>query len=197
MLLRYLAKQASDKNNFTINTITAANLTGTNSKDNIINSGARQTVSGGTGNDTIYGYASNVLYQYASGDGKDTITDYTAGQDKIKITSGAISSYSFSGDDVTFKIGSGSITVKDGNGKKITITDAQNKTTAQIYTNLASSADIFEDDNFISSSARIDDISEVTVDNFSVAEIKNFETFAQDNKFSANNFSEKPTGARK
>ena len=162
--------------------VTKVNASALTSGVSIIGSSANNSLTGGKGNDVLTGGAGKDVFVYASGDGNDTITDYTAGQDKIKIKSGTISSCSFSGKNVIFNIGSGSITVKNGKGKKITIIDANNKTTTKTYTNLASSADLLDDDNFISSSARIDDISGVTSDNYSVSEIKtfNYETLAQD-----------------
>ncbi len=52
----------------------------------------------------------------------------------------------------------------------------------RIYTNMASSADLFEDDNSVIGTARLEDIAEITADNYSVTEIKNYDTFAQDDK---------------
>lgn len=80
------------------------------------------TVKAGTGNDTIKSYSKNkVTYVYKSGDGKDIIDGFNFGTDKITISSGKVNSTSYSGNDVILKIGSGSITVKNGKGKKITI----------------------------------------------------------------------------
>ena len=52
------------------------------------------------------------MYQYASGEGKDTISGFGA-NDTLQITKGAIKSTLFSGDDFVLKFASGSITFKD------------------------------------------------------------------------------------
>ena len=157
---------------------------GSAGNDKLYGEAGADTLYGGAGNDTLTGGAGNDVFVYEGG--KDVITDYAAG-DKIKITKGTISKTAYSGNNVIFTIGNGTLTVKNGKNKSITITDANNNTTTQKYSNLASSADLFEDDNFISSSARIEDISEITADNYSVTEIQsaNFETLAQENKFTA------------
>ncbi len=74
---------------------------------------------GGGGNDTLTGGNGADVFVYASGGGKDVITDYTAGVDKIRLTSGKISRTSYSGRDVIFKIGTGTLAVKNGKGKKL------------------------------------------------------------------------------
>ena len=114
------------------------------------------------------------------------ITDYTAGQDKIKISSGTISKTSCSGSNVIFTVGSGTLTVQNGKGKKITITDANNKTTTQTYFGDRNSNALWfteDDTSFISSSANLDAVTEknYSVVNFSATD---FENFAQIETFS-------------
>ena len=88
----------------------------------ILDGGAgNDTLIGGKGDDTLTGGAGKDIFVYAKSTGNDVITDYTAGVDKIKISSGTISNTSYDGDDVIFKIGTGTLTVKDGKGKAITI----------------------------------------------------------------------------
>ena len=155
--------------------------------DILIGGSGKDTLSGGAGNDKLTGGAGNDVFIYSAG--KDTITDYAAG-DKIKISSGAISQTTYSGSNVVFKIGSGTLTVNDGKGKKITITDAQNKTTTKTYGAVAGSSSLWLDNNFISDENNIDSIAE---EKFSVAEFSatNFETVAQDFQFiSVNQFSQ-------
>ena len=72
-------------------------------------------VNGGTGDDYIYGNANDNVYIYASGDGKDTIENFTEG-DTINITSGKVDSSVTSGTDVILNVGKGSITLKDAIG---------------------------------------------------------------------------------
>ncbi len=156
---------------------------GSAGNDKLYGDAGADTLYGGAGNDTLTGGAGNDVFVYGNGDGKDVIADYASG-DKIKITSGTISKTAYSGSNVIFTIGSGTLTVKNGKNKNITITDASNNTTTQKYSNMASSADLFEDDNFISGTARLEDISEITADKYSVTEIQTtgYETFAQDDR---------------
>lgn len=96
-------------------------IVGNAGNDKLYGDDGADTLSGGKGNDTMTGGKGKDVFVYAKGDGNDTITDYTAGQDKIKISSGSISKTKVSGKDVIFTVGTGSITVKNGKGKKITV----------------------------------------------------------------------------
>ena len=130
---------------------------------------------GGSGNDTLTGGAGNDVFIYEGG--KDVITDYTAGKDKIKLSSGKITKTTYSGKDVIFTIGSGTLTVKNSKGKKITVTDSSNKT--QTY---SKTLDLIYDNNFVSENFSLDSISEKK---YSVTQIQNAqtETFTQDETF--------------
>lgn len=77
------------------------------------------------GNDTLYGGSGKDVFFYASGEGNDVIADFIK-NDKIHLTSGSIKKVTKSGNDVTFKIGNGSIKVQNAKGKEITIVDADN-----------------------------------------------------------------------
>ena len=87
----------------------------------IIGNSLANSIKGGKGTDTLTGGAGNDVFVYASGDGNDIITDYTANQDKIKITGAKISKTSLSGSDVILTVGSGTIKVKNGKGKSLSI----------------------------------------------------------------------------
>ncbi len=150
--------------------------------DKLFGEAGNDTLAGGAGNDTLEGGAGNDVFVYGNGEGKDVIADYAAG-DKIKITSGTISKTTYSGSDVVFTVGSGSVTVKDGKGKKITIVDASGKSTTQTYSGaVTGTSKLFVDDNFISDDNNLDAISKISADNYSVGKISatNFETLAQD-----------------
>ena len=120
-------------------------------------------MSGGKGNDTLTGGNGNDIFVYTNGDGNDIITDYTAKQDKIKLNSGSISSSSIKGSDVVLKIGSGSITVKKGKNKSITIIDSAGKSTSKVYgtssKNYVEEHWFTEDNNFST-----DDVSSIIKD---------------------------------
>ena len=78
------------------------------------------TIQGGKGADIITGGSGADVFEYASGDGNDTIKDYEE-DDVIKITSGTIDKISTAKNgNVTFKIGTGKIVVEDAGDKVIT-----------------------------------------------------------------------------
>ena len=112
---------------------TAVKITGNSLANSIKGGSAADTLIGGKGNDTLTGGKGNDVFVYTNGDGNDVVTDYTAKQDKIKLNSGTISSSSIKGSDVVLKIGSGSITIKNGKNKSITVVDSKNKSTSKVY----------------------------------------------------------------
>ncbi len=99
------------------------------------------SINGGTGNDTINGGSgSNTLTGGMGKDifvhnaDKDFITDYKVGEDKIKITEGEITSSSLSGFNVILNVeDKGSVTIKNGKGKKITVIDSNGNETSKVY----------------------------------------------------------------
>ena len=106
---------------------------GNDLKNSIVGGSGDDTFYGNGGNDTLKGGNGKDVFVYSSGDGNDIITDYTTGQDKIKLESGSITTSSLSGNDVVLKIGSGSIKVKNGKDKKITVIDKNGKSTTKVY----------------------------------------------------------------
>ena len=102
-----------------------------NAKNNTIYGGAGNNVlNGGAGNDTVSGGAGKDTFVYANGQGKDTISDYTAGQDTLQISSGAISKTALSNKDLVFTVGSGSITLKNAATEAISLKDSRGDYTA-------------------------------------------------------------------
>ena len=130
--------------------------------DKLLGGDGNDTLNGGAGNDTLTGGTGKDVFAYEGG--SDVITDYTAGQDTIKLISGTITRTSYSGNNVIFTVGSDAITVQNGKGKKITITDSQNKTTTQIYSQDVSYTNTrwfdADDNNFITDGIQIEDISD-------------------------------------
>ena len=87
---------------------------------------------GGSGSDILVGGAGNDTFAYALGDGVDVIKDYGVG-DTVKLTSGSITGKkaSANGKDVILNVNknkvTGSITLQNAVGKKITVEDANRK----------------------------------------------------------------------
>ena len=105
-----------------------------NSNANVIQGGSgNNTLVGGIGKDTLTGGSGKNVFLYSNGDGKDIITDYTAGEDIVKISSGSITKAAISKNNVVFTIDKGSITLQDAKNKKITVTDSNGNTSTQLY----------------------------------------------------------------
>ena len=104
-------------------------LLGNAGNDKLLGDAGADVLDGGKGNDTLTGGAGNDIFVYTAG--KDVISDYAAG-DKIKF-SAAISKSTISGSNVVFTVGSGTLTVKNGKGKKITIVDENGEETTKTY----------------------------------------------------------------
>ncbi|MBO4779583.1 MAG: calcium-binding protein, partial [Selenomonadaceae bacterium] len=88
------------------------------------------SLNGGEGNDTLTGSTNAEVFVYDSGN--DVITNYS-GEDTVKIAAGSIDSYYTDNADLIFMIGDGSLTLKDMQGRYITITDSSGNTTTQLY----------------------------------------------------------------
>ena len=137
---------------------------------------------GGAGNDTLTGGDGADTFVYSAG--KNIITDY-AEEDKIELAKGKISKTTYSGNDVIFKIGGGTLTVKDGNGKAITIIDSSGNETTATYSNAsARTLELLYDNNFMTDENNLDDITEAK---YSVTDIQDnkVEDFAQDSSILA------------
>ena len=142
----------------------AVNIIGNENNNSIKGGKGADTISGGLGKNTLTGGAGKDVFIYTSGN--DVITDYKAGEDSIKID-GTISGTSYKGKDVIFKVGDGTLTVKNSKGNEISVTDSSGKT--QTY---AKTLDLLYDNNFLADEFGIDDISEVTETNYSVGQIE-------------------------
>lgn len=163
-------------------------LNGGKGNDSLNGGAGVDTLIGGKGNDTLTGGKGKDVFVYSNGDGKDVITDYTAGQDKIKISSGSIRNTAYSGNDVVFMIGKGSITVKNGKGKKISVIDSNGKTTTKNYSKTTSQnvSELWfaEENNFVTA----DNLSDITKNDFTPTSLEkisatNYENLTQENKY--------------
>jgi len=132
----------------------AVSISGGTNSDEITGTAEADTINGGTGNSTLTGSAGNDVFVYEGG--KDLITDYTAGEE-IRIASGEISNYSYSGKNITFNIGNGTLTIKNAKNKEINIGG-----NSQVYVPKANAQtyDLLYDNNFTTDEFGIDDITE-------------------------------------
>ena len=102
-------------------------------KDSIVNNAINATLEGGAGNDKIINNAKNVeliggkgndnitvsggevgnIFSYSKGDGKDILFSFDE-KDSIRITDDSAVEANIDGNDIQFKVGTGSITIQDG-----------------------------------------------------------------------------------
>ena len=109
-------------------------LYGEAGNDLIKGEAGNDSINGGTGNDTLTGGDGSDIFIFGKESGKDTITDYTVGKDKIKIIDGGITGASISGSDLILEADrSGLITIKKGKDKKITVIDGTGATITKKY----------------------------------------------------------------
>ena len=98
-------------------------IVGGSGKDYLLGGKGNDTLNGGAGNDTLKGGAGNDVFIYTAGN--DIISDWAAG-DKISVGS-AISNVSLKGSDVVFTVGKNTLTVKNGEDKKLAIINSKGK----------------------------------------------------------------------
>lgn len=128
------------------------NILGNGNNNSIKGGNGADTINGGEGNDTLTGGTGEDIFVYESGN--DVITDYKSGEDKIEIN-GTIYDTSYKGKDVIFKVGNGSLTVKNSKGKEISVTDSNGN--SQTY---SKTFDLLYDNNFMTDDLALDFITE-------------------------------------
>jgi len=96
-------------------------LFGEQGSDKIYGGDGADYLFGNTGNDLLWGGDGADIFYFEKGDGKDTIFDYTAGDDKIFLLSGSIDYVMMIKGDAKFQIGTSSITVRDAVDKEIIV----------------------------------------------------------------------------
>ncbi len=136
---------------------------GGNDNDILKGDAGNDTLNGGRGNDTLTGGAGNDVFVYEGGN--DIITDYSAGQDSIKV-SGTISNVSYNSKHVIFTIGNGSLTINNAKGKNITVSESNGSSHTYSRT-----LDLFYDNNFLSDDFTLDSVVDVSDTNYSVEKI--------------------------
>ena len=107
------------------NTIIGGNnsvtIEGSTGNDSILGGKGTDSLYGEKGNDTLTGGDGADVFVYSAG--KDVITDFSATEDSIELSAGTISSASVNGSDMVFKIGSGTLTVKNGKNTEFNFDD--------------------------------------------------------------------------
>lgn len=117
------------------------------SNDTIHNEGDHATIAGGAGNDSITNNGGKyTVYQFGTGDGKDTVTGFNDGE-TIQITKGTYSAKK-SGSDVVVSVGKNKLTLKDAVNKEINFINAKGKTTTKTYSAKVSPLWFAEENNF-------------------------------------------------
>ncbi len=108
-----------------------------NSKDNLLKAGNMGSrLWGGYGNDTLVGGSGSDVFRFYGDEGHDVIQNYQPGKDSISIGGtyyGALKSAQVSGSDVILYVGNGTLTVKNGKGKKIKVTDGNSKVSTTAF----------------------------------------------------------------
>ena len=101
-------------------------IIGNNENNSIKTGGGDDELDGGAGNDSLTGGKGNDIFIYTGGD--DVITDYGTGEDliQINIDEVSISAVETVGVNVVFTTNIGTLTVKNGSNKKITVIDQTN-----------------------------------------------------------------------
>ena len=105
--------------NSSANTLNGGNgndiLYGYLGNDRLVGGAGSDRLTGGVGNDTLTGGNGNDIFQINSGAGRDVITDYEKGNDRIKLLAGITEN------DLTFSYVGGHTRIKDDEGDLLAI----------------------------------------------------------------------------
>ena len=122
-----LTISGNDKANYIVAGKKCSSLAGGKGNDTLIGGTGADTLSGGESNDSLQGGKGKDVFVFSAG--KDTISDYTAGDDKISVTSGlGKESYNFNKKTLILAYGKDSLTITNALNKQIAFTDGSTKT---------------------------------------------------------------------
>ena len=133
-------------------------LYGGSGADKLYGDSGNDTLRGNSGNDTLTGGDGNDLFM--CGTGKEVITDYST-DDRISLAS-AITETTVSGSDVIFTIGKGSLTIKNGIDKNITVVDKDGNESVKKYSTILTVTDETESPVTVDSAIKTIDASSRT-----------------------------------
>ena len=111
-------------------------LHGESGNDKIFGGKGNDSLNGGTGNDSLSGGNGKDVFIFGEGFGKDFITDYTPGKDKIRLAveDASITSCAVNGKNLVLNVDkTNAITIKNGAGKKISVVDYKGSSTTFIH----------------------------------------------------------------
>lgn len=109
----------------------ATRIFGNDNNNSIVGGTNKDTLIGSGGNDTLTGGKGKDIFVYSSGD--DVITDYTSAQDKVKLDGADITGFEIVNSDIKLSTNKGNLTLEKVKGKKVTITNSSNKSSAYIF----------------------------------------------------------------
>ena len=152
-------------------------ITGGDGNDEIYGGAGNDQIIGGKGADTLYGGAGKDIFVFNSGDGNDVIADFTTG-DRIRIDSGTFVVTTDAKDLYIAVDDKETITVQNAANVKVSITDADGKTSSKVYgvnygnaTSNERTLELFDTNNFLSDTPVIDDITTITDTNYAVGKV--------------------------
>ena len=90
----------------------ANSIVGGTKNDTLYGDAGNDTLYGGAGNDSLWGGAGKDTFIYTRGDGNDVIYNFESG-DLLQITDAFTARYNSSKKSIAFKVGSGSVTLKN------------------------------------------------------------------------------------
>ena len=93
------------------------------------NNGDYATITGGAGADSLVNSNGSVLFQYATGDGNDTITGFDS-MSTLKVTSGNVSNVTSDGTNLFVAVGENTITIEEAFSYEGSILDASGNSVA-------------------------------------------------------------------